>query len=116
MGEQVRTAHTSRLAATFELALYAFLLAIVGALVCANVASFRPGLRRGLVRLFALVGLGSPPFWVGLVLIVVFSAQLGWWPGPTGRLSPQLVRGARPCPPAPAPVAHLRREHLGARH
>ncbi|TDC11017.1 ABC transporter permease [Nonomuraea longispora] len=91
VGEQVRTALTSRLAATFELALYAFLLAIVGALVCASVASFRPGLRRGLVRLFALVGLGSPPFWVGLVLIVVFSAQLGWWPGPSGRLSPQLV-------------------------
>ncbi|KAB8188391.1 ABC transporter permease subunit [Nonomuraea phyllanthi] len=90
VGDEVREALTSRLTATLELALYAFVLAVVGALVCASVASFRPGFRRGLVRLFALVGLGSPPFWVGLVLIVVFSSYLGWWPGPSGRLSPQL--------------------------
>ena len=87
LGQAVRPALASRLAATLELATYAFVIAVVGALVCATVASYRPGARRALVRLFALVGLGSPPFWVALVLIVVFSATLGIFPGPGGRVS-----------------------------
>jgi peptide/nickel transport system permease protein len=91
LGQNVRPALLSHLTATLELAVYAFILAVAGAVACASVASFRPGLGRGLVRLFALVGLGSPPFWVGLVLIIVFSAKLGMFPGPTGRLTSSLT-------------------------
>ncbi|MGW0632338.1 ABC transporter permease [Streptomyces sp. NPDC002758] len=90
LGQDVRPALMERLPATLELAVYGFIVAVVGALVCATVASYRPGFGRGVVRLVALIGLGSPPFWVGLVLIIVFSSKLGMFPGPTGRLSQSL--------------------------
>ncbi|GAA1016345.1 ABC transporter permease [Acrocarpospora pleiomorpha] len=90
LGQDVLPAIAARLPATLELAAYAFVLAVLGAIVCATLASYRDGFARGLIRLFALIGLGSPPFWVGLVLIVMFSSKLGIFPGPTGRLSPFL--------------------------
>ncbi|WP_457256046.1 ABC transporter permease [Pedococcus sp. P5_B7] len=90
LGQDVRPALTSRLAASGELASYAFLLAVVGAVVCACLASYRRGFRQSVVRFLALVGLGSPPFWVALVLLVVFSTKLGFLPGPSGRLTNTL--------------------------
>jgi len=49
-------------------------------------------LRRGrwpdrLVTVAAMAGISMPAFWVGLVLIIVFSVRLGWLPG-TGMFSP----------------------------
>jgi ABC-type dipeptide/oligopeptide/nickel transport system permease component len=41
-------------------------------------------------RLFALVGSSIPVFWSGLILLYVFSVQLGWLPGP-GRIDPRLA-------------------------
>jgi ABC-type dipeptide/oligopeptide/nickel transport system permease component len=31
-------------------------------------------------KLFAILGLSLPSFWVGLILILVFSVSLGWLP------------------------------------
>jgi peptide/nickel transport system permease protein len=44
-------------------------------------------------RLFAVTGSSMPVFWMGLVVLFIFWAQLGWFPGP-GRL------GTRADPPA----------------
>ena len=44
-------------------------------------------------RLFALIGSSIPVFWSGLILLFVFSVQLGWLPGP-GRLDPRARSAA----------------------
>ncbi len=69
------------LPATLLLAFTGFALALVIGVALGLVASLRPG---GFVDRFAVVvgvlGLSLPQFWVGLVLIVVFSVTLGWLP------------------------------------
>jgi len=87
-GQPVTTQLGHRLPATIELGLYAFLFAFVGAVALAVIATYR---RRpvvdGSVRAMSFFGLGTPPFWFGLVLLVVFSERLHLFPGPDGRLS-----------------------------
>jgi ABC-type dipeptide/oligopeptide/nickel transport system permease component len=87
-GQPVSALLGDRLPATIELGLYAFLFALGGALVLALVAGYR---RRpfldGSVRAVSFFGLGMPPFWLGLILLVVFYERLGLLPGPDGRLS-----------------------------
>jgi ABC-type dipeptide/oligopeptide/nickel transport system permease component len=75
-----------RLPASAELALYAFITAFVGAVLIAVLASYSNSRwLDGSARGFALVCLGVPPFWLSLVLLIVFFEYLGWLPGPTGR-------------------------------
>ena len=78
-----------RLPATLEVDLYAFLLATTAAFVAAVAATYRrrPSLDRG-VRWLSYIGLGTPPFWFGLLLLVTLSSRAGIFPGPDGRLSP----------------------------
>jgi peptide/nickel transport system permease protein len=87
-GTPVLTLFGQRIWATVELALYAFAFALVGAIVLALVTTYkrRPVLD-GTVRGISLIGLGTPPFWLGLVLLLVFFSRLGWFPAPGGRLS-----------------------------
>jgi peptide/nickel transport system permease protein len=88
VGQPVTTQLENRLPATIELGLYAFLFAFLGALLLALVATYRRRpLVDGSVRAVTFLGLGTPPFWVGLVVLIVFSERLGWLPGPDGRLS-----------------------------
>ena len=69
------------LPATLLLAFTGFGLALFIGIALGLAASLRPG---GILDRFAVaagvVGLSLPPFWVGLVLIVVFSVTLGWLP------------------------------------
>jgi peptide/nickel transport system permease protein len=91
-GEPVSAQIGSRLPASLELGLWAFVLAFVAAVVLALLSTYR---RRpvidGLVRGIAFVGMGTPPFWLALVLLVVCFSQLGILPGPEGRLSPDTA-------------------------
>jgi len=87
-GAPVRTVIGQRFPATFELDLYAFLLGTTAALILALVATYRrrPGVDR-VVRVLSYLGLGTPPFWLGLVLLIVFTQHWHFLPGPEGRLS-----------------------------
>jgi ABC-type dipeptide/oligopeptide/nickel transport system permease component len=91
-GQPVTTQIESRLPASIELGLYAFVLCFVFAVGLALLTTYR---RRpvadGAVRGIAFFGLGTPPFWFGLILLIVFFEYLGWLPGPEGRLSPGVA-------------------------
>jgi peptide/nickel transport system permease protein len=74
-----------RLPATLELTLTAMAFAVLVAFPAGIVSASRRG---GLVdqgaMLFALVGQSVPNFWLGIMLILLFSVSLGWLP-PFGR-------------------------------
>jgi peptide/nickel transport system permease protein len=77
-----------RLPATLELACVAMGLAIVLGVPLGLWAGLRPHSWAGkAIMTGSIVGFSLPTFWVGLMLIVVFSVQLGWLPaggrGPT---------------------------------
>jgi peptide/nickel transport system permease protein len=71
----------ARLPATFELALCAMIAAIVISFPLATLAAVRRGgwLDR-LALFFSLFGLSLPNFWLGPMLMIIFSIQLGWTP------------------------------------
>ncbi len=66
----------NRLGATFELASVAFAIALVLGVGLGMAAALR---RRGVIDLmvtgFTMIGLAVPPFWLGLMLIVVFAVR-----------------------------------------
>jgi peptide/nickel transport system permease protein len=70
-----------RVPATFQLVSASMLLALVVFVPLGIVASLKPGswLDRGLVSA-SLFGLSMPQFWLGAMLIYVFSVRLGWLP------------------------------------
>jgi peptide/nickel transport system permease protein len=82
-----------RLPATLELVIAAMMLGTVfGITLGVLAARFRGGMIDNVARLFALVGASAPVFWSGLLVLFVFSVQLGWLPGP-GRID---ARAAAP--------------------
>jgi peptide/nickel transport system permease protein len=88
VGQPVIDQVGARLPASIELGLYAFLFAFVGAVVFALVSTYRHRpVVDGVVRGVAFIGLGTPPFWLGLLLLVLFFDVWGILPGPEGRLS-----------------------------
>lgn len=78
----------ARFPATLELGLISiFWAAIVGIIFGILAARKRGGWLDYGVMGFSLVGYSMPIFWLGLVLILLFSVQLGWLPV-SGRISP----------------------------
>lgn len=71
----------SRMVATIFLFVYAVLLALILTLVLAVTAARNRGRWPDhVIRAFSTLGLGFPPFWIGLMLIIVFSVKLGLFP------------------------------------
>jgi peptide/nickel transport system permease protein len=82
-----------RLPATLELALAAMVIAIALGIPLGLIAGLRPHSFIGRsIMAGSILGFSLPTFWVGLVLIMVFSVQLGWLP-PNGRGETVLVLG-----------------------
>ena len=70
-----------RIAPTLFLLIYAVLLAVLLSLVLGSIAAMQRGrVADQVIRLFSTVGLGIPAFWLGIVLIMLFSIRLGWFP------------------------------------
>ena len=82
-----------RLPATLELALCATVLAIALGIPLGLIAGLKPHSWIGrTIMAGSILGFSLPTFWVGLVLIMVFSVQLGWLP-PNGRGETVLLFG-----------------------
>ncbi len=72
---------TSRMWATVQLSLAAFVLILAIGVPVGMLAALRRGSVPDLIaRLLALVSQAMPNFWLGLVLIFIFAVQLGWLP------------------------------------
>ncbi|MDR6691011.1 peptide/nickel transport system permease protein [Microbacterium sp. 1154] len=78
-----------QLGPTLQLSALALMIAVVLALATAVLVRGRRG--RAVASGIELVVLSSPVFWTGLVLLSVFSFQLGWFPASGGRDAASLV-------------------------
>lgn len=72
---------TARLPITIELAFYSILITIVLGLIAGIISAIRPYsfMDVGLM-IVALIGISLPSFWLGILLMYVFSVQLHWLP------------------------------------
>lgn len=87
LGESVRTRQpvTHELADyfpnTLRLTLGAMLVALLIGVPAGIIAAIRPGTIFDLLAMLgALIGVSMPVFWFGLMAILIFSVQLGWFP------------------------------------
>ncbi|MGP5165106.1 ABC transporter permease [Arthrobacter rhombi] len=70
-----------RMPVTLLLVLYAIVLILIISIPLSVLAASKPGqLRDHAIRIIPLVGLGMPQFWVGVMLLLVFSVIAGWFP------------------------------------
>ena len=82
----------SRLWPTAELALAALLIAIVVGLATGIVSATRQyTIWNNLATLVSLIGVSMPIFWLGLMLMLLFSVNLGWLPSTGAGTPAQLV-------------------------
>jgi peptide/nickel transport system permease protein len=81
LSQSVISLLAERLPVTLILSLYSLLLAIAIALPVSIISASRPATTVDHVgRIVALLGLAMPSFWLGLILILVFSVSLRWFP------------------------------------
>jgi ABC-type dipeptide/oligopeptide/nickel transport system permease component len=80
-GQPVTSSILERVPATVELALAAMLVALVVALPLGIIAAVKHGTATDHATMtIALAGISIPNFWLGPMLAIVFSIQLGWLP------------------------------------
>ena len=81
--------------ATLELATFAILVGVaLGIPLGVLSAVYRNSLLDQFCRLLSLIGVSTPVFWLGLVLLLIFYFKLGWFPEP-GRLDIMLLEPSR---------------------
>jgi peptide/nickel transport system permease protein len=98
-----------KMPATLELASTAMLIAIVLGIPLGLWAGLKPGGVAGrTIMAGSILGFSLPTFWVGLMLIMVFSVMLGWLPS-NGRGETTLLFGV-------VPVSFLTIDGLPSRH
>ena len=86
-GESVGGAVLGRMPATLTLTVAAFLTSLLIAIPMGIISATRPYSRTDYgAMLFTQLGVAIPEFWLGIMLILVFSLYLGWVP-PSGYIS-----------------------------
>jgi len=86
-GESVASILMTRIPATLELTVTSLIIAVSSGFLLGIVAAVRQySIWDNLSMVLAVIGVSMPVFWLGLMLIILFSVNLGWLP-PTGRLS-----------------------------
>jgi len=84
-----------RIPATLELAFFAMLLAVCMGIPAGMYAAIRPESRLSkLIMSASLLGISLPVFWLGIILVLVFSVILDWLPS-SGRGETVAVMGIR---------------------
>lgn len=80
-GETVRDLIASRLGTTLVLAVLSILLSLLIAIPLGMLSAIR---RNSPIdhatRILAMLGVSMPPFWLGILLLIVFALQLRWFP------------------------------------
>ncbi|MEX2229797.1 MAG: ABC transporter permease [Dehalococcoidia bacterium] len=69
-----------RLPITLKLSLITFTVNILLGIALGVVAALRPGMTDFAATTWAVLGVATPNFWVAILLIIVFSINLGWLP------------------------------------
>jgi ABC-type dipeptide/oligopeptide/nickel transport system permease component len=91
-GKSVSSLIGERLPATIELAIFSFVITMFAAVACALLVTYR---RRPIadrvLRAVSYLGFGTPPFFVALLLLIVFFRSFHILPGPEGRLGLQTT-------------------------
>jgi ABC-type dipeptide/oligopeptide/nickel transport system permease component len=83
---------SSRIGPTAELAIASFTVAIVLGLVTGIVsATHRYTIWDNIATLISLIGVSMPVFWLGLMLMLLFSVTLGWLPSSGAGSFSQLI-------------------------
>ncbi|WP_170323525.1 ABC transporter permease [Cryptosporangium phraense] len=100
-GMPVSTLIGQQASSTFVLMLAAILFALVLAIVVAVATANRPRWLRGPAVTAEVVSLAVPSFWLGILLLTVFSFQLHWFPaigasGLDGLVLPAISLGLAP--------------------
>lgn len=87
-GDSVRHLIGDRAPATIELALFSFLITMVAGVGLALFTTYRhrPVADR-VIRGASYFGFGTPPFFMALILLIIFFSSLHILPGPEGRLA-----------------------------
>jgi len=91
----VRQGLVARFPATFELTIVAMILAIGLGIPTGILAALRRGTAVDTAVMFiALAGVSFPVFWLAIIMIYLFTVNLGWLPS-LGRLDPTMIFHSR---------------------
>jgi ABC-type dipeptide/oligopeptide/nickel transport system permease component len=100
LNASVKSLFSERFPATIELAFFSFLMTMLAAIGLALLSTYRyRPVTDGFVRGASYIGFGTPPFFLAILLLIIFFKTLHVLPGPEGR----LPVGAE----APPAVTHL---------